>query len=174
MKRPGTSTTKAMHKPPAYLVKQSKVHGTGVFARRAIAAGDCIIEYVGERIEWPEALKRSAQADGPLNLTYFFSLNDGRVIDGGSNGNEARFINHSCEPNCEALEHDDGRVYIYSLQEIARGEELSYSYPLIYEGRHTPAVKRAFECRCGAESCSGTMLMPKRSTRYRVQQKGFD
>lgn len=156
---------------PAWFVKTSAVHGVGVFARRAIAAGECIIEYEGDRIDWDLALKQSAIQAGPLNLTYFFSLNDGRVIDGGSNGNEARFINHSCEPNCEAMEHDDGRVFIYAQQEIERGEELSYSYPLIYEGRHTAAVRREFACHCGAPSCCGTMLMSKRSARFQTQKK---
>jgi len=91
----------------------------------------------------------------------FFSVAEGRVIDGGSRGNEARFINHSCEPNCEPFEHDDGRVYIYSLRDIERGEELTYYYALIYEERHTKAVKRAFPCRCGFPNCAGTMLAPE-------------
>jgi SET domain-containing protein len=171
MKSPQTPATKSRRTLPACIVKTSAVHGVGVFARRAIAAGECIIEYEGDRIDWDLALKQSAAQDGPLNLTYFFSLNDGRVIDGGSNGNDARFINHSCEPNCEAMEHDDGRVFIYAQQEIERGEELSYSYPLIYEGRHTAAVKREFACLCGAPTCSGTMLMPKRSARFQAQKK---
>ena len=83
-----------------------------------------------------------------------------RVIDGGDHGNAARLINHSCDPNCQAIE-DEGRIYIYALQDIKSGEELNYSYPLIYEGRHTPAIKRAFACRCGAPNCTGTMLAPK-------------
>ena len=154
---------------PLYIVKTSTIHGTGIFARSTIAPGTCIVEYQGERIQWEQALDR-ADAKGPLNHTYFFSLNDGRIIDGGREGNAARFINHSCEPNCEAMEHDDGRVYIYALQEIEAGEELSYDYALIYEERHTPAVKRAFACYCGASACNGSMLMPKRSARYRAQK----
>ncbi|HEY0063069.1 MAG TPA: SET domain-containing protein-lysine N-methyltransferase, partial [Telluria sp.] len=70
-------------------------------------------------------------------------------------------INHACEPNCEAYE-EDGRVFIYALQDIEAGEELNYNYALIYEERHTAAVKKLFECRCGAPSCSGTMLAPKK------------
>lgn len=155
--------------PPLYVVKTSNIHGTGIFSRSAIEPGACIVEYQGERILWEVAQDR-ADAEGPLNHTYFFSLNDGRIIDGGSGGNEARFINHSCEPNCEAVEHDDGRVYIYAVLEIAAGEELSYDYALIFEERHTPAVKKAFACYCGAPTCSGSMLMPKRSARYRAQQ----
>lgn len=148
---------------PPYAVSASNVHGNGVFARRRIPAGQRIIEYRGERISWEEALRRADKKGAPINHTFFFSLSDGRVIDGGRRGNDARLINHSCEPNCEALEHADGRVYIYSLRDIARGEELSYHYALIYDGRHTAAVKRAFQCRCGAPSCTGVMLAPKTS-----------
>lgn len=147
---------------PPYAVRKSKVHGSGVFARRRIAAGEKIIEYRGERIVWEEALDRAGKKGAPLNHTFFFSVSDGRVIDGGSRGNEARFINHSCEPNCEPLEHDDGRVYIYSLRDIERGEELSYYYALIYEGRYTAVLRRAFPCYCGAPDCAGTMLAPKK------------
>jgi len=147
---------------PPYVVRHSTIHGNGVFARRRIAAGDRIIEYKGERITWPEAQRRAEAKGGPLNHTFFFTLADGRVIDGGARGNDARFINHSCEPNCEALEHPDGSVHIYALMDIARGDELSYNYALIYEGRHTAAVKRAFACRCGALGCTGIMLAPKK------------
>jgi SET domain-containing protein len=146
---------------PPYVVKASPIHGSGVFARRRIAAGAWIIEYKGERIGWAEAERRAEAIGGPLNHTFFFTLADGRVIDGGAQGNEARFINHSCEPNCEAMEHPDGTVHIYALMDIERGEELSYNYALIYEARHTQAVKRAFACRCGAPGCSGIMLAPK-------------
>lgn len=151
--------------PPAWVVRDSPIHGNGVFARRRIAPGECIIEYRGERIAWEQALERAAERGGPLNHTFFFTLADGRVIDGGSRGNEARFINHSCEPNCEAMEHDDGRVYIYALHGIERGEELHYNYALIYDGRHTAAVRKAFACHCGAPSCSGVMLAPRRRQR---------
>jgi SET domain-containing protein len=149
-------------KPLSHIVKPSKVHGAGVFARRRIRAGAPIVEYRGERIEWLEAVRRADENDAPINHTFFFSLTDGKVIDGGSKGNDARFINHSCEPNCEPLEHEDGSVYIYSLRDIERGEELTYHYALIYEGRHTAALKRAFPCHCGSPNCTGTMLAPKK------------
>jgi len=150
-----------------YEVRQSPVHGNGVFARRAIEAGERIIEYRGERISWDEATERAAKRGGPINHTFYFSLADGRVIDGGKRGNDARWINHACEPNCEAYE-DDGRVYIHALRDIEPGEELNYNYALIYDERHTPALKRTFECRCGTPGCSGTMLAPKRKTRKAV------
>jgi SET domain-containing protein len=151
----------------AYSVQRSSVHGRGVFALRDIGAGERVIEYKGRQISWDEALARAALSGGPQNHTFFFSLANGDVIDGGDGGNAARLINHSCEPNCQAIE-DKGRIFIYALYDIACGEELSYSYPLIYEGRHTPAIKRAFACRCGAPSCTGTMLAPHPRKRKRA------
>jgi SET domain-containing protein len=155
-----TENQPATRQPRAYRVMRSKVHGNGVFAQRDIAVSERVIEYKGREITWDEALRRAAEQGGPQNHTFFFSLANGNVIDGGDHGNASRFINHSCEPNCEAIE-DNGRIYIYAIQDIKAGEELSYSYPLVYEGRHTAAVKRAFACRCGAPTCSGTMLAPK-------------
>jgi uncharacterized protein len=146
---------------PAYIVRDSKVHGKGVFAARKIPAGTRIVEYQGERIDWKETVRRENAKPADSYHTFFFSLEDGRIIDGGSGGNEARWINHACEPNCEAQE-EDGRVFIYALRDIARGEELNYDYGLIMEERHTPALKRAYACLCGAASCRHTMLAPKR------------
>jgi SET domain-containing protein len=156
-----TSPTLVSTRQTAYEVRQSPVHGKGVFARRDIEAGERIIEYRGERITWDEATRRAQESGGPVNHTFYFSLADGRVIDGGRRGNDARWINHACEPNCEAYE-EDGRVFIHALLPIARGEELNYNYALIYDERHTPALKRLFACRCGTPGCTGTMLAPKR------------
>jgi SET domain-containing protein len=158
------STSSSVRQGAAYFVKNSIVHGNGIFARRRIPGGTRILEYRGERITWSEALRRAEMKGGPLNHTFFFSLDDGNVIDGGRHGNAARWINHACEPNCEPYEID-GRVFIYSMQDIARGEELNYNYALIFDGRHTPAVKRAFACLCGAPSCTGLMLAPKRRSK---------
>jgi SET domain-containing protein len=159
-----TTSISSLTQRPAYVVKQSRIHGNGVFARRKIPAGARIIEYRGERITWAEALRRAEIKGGPLNHTFYFSLSGGKVIDGGRRGNDARWINHGCEPNCEPLE-EDGRVFIYALHDIARGEELRYHYALIFEERHTPAVKRAFACHCGAPDCTGSMLASKRRTK---------
>lgn len=149
---------------PAYEVKLSSIHGNGVFARRFIDAGERIIEYRGERISWDDATQRALDAGGPINHTFYFSLADGRVIDGGRRGNEARWINHACSPNCEAYE-EEGRVYIHALHPIEAGQELNYNYALIYDERHTPALKKLFECRCGTPGCTGTMLAPKKRAR---------
>ncbi len=160
-KKSPSSSEPAPADSPAYEVRRSEIHGNGVFARRLIEAGECIVEYTGERITSDESAIRAEKSGGPVNHTFFFSLADGNVIDGGSGGNDARFINHACEPNCEAYE-EDGKVFIYALYEIAQGEELNYNYALIYEERHTAAVKKMFECRCGAPSCTGSMLAPKK------------
>jgi SET domain-containing protein len=158
---PSTTQARRSGDSPLCSVRRSPIHGNGVFARCAIGAGTRIIEYMGERIGWDEAIRRAQASAGPVNHTFYFSLDDGDVIDGGCDGNDARWINHACEPNCEAFE-EDGHVFIYAMEDIARGEELHYNYALVYEVRHTPAVKRAFACHCGAPGCSGTMLAPKR------------
>jgi SET domain-containing protein len=145
-------------------VHDSPIHGKGVFARRKIPAGTRIVEYTGEIVDWDETCRRTAEKNGPINHTFFFTLNNGLLIDGGAGGNESRFINHSCDPNCEAMEEDD-RVYIHALRDIEKGEELRYNYGLIYDERHTPAVKKAFACRCGAPNCTGIMLAPKKRSR---------
>lgn len=159
--QPRKSATASTSPLLPYAVRSSKVHGNGVFATRKIPAGSRIIEYKGERINWKEALRREQLKEADSTHTFLFSLDDGRVIDGGSRGNDARWINHACEPNCEARE-EDGRVYIYALRDIRRGEELNYNYALILDLRHTPALKKAYECRCGSPNCRKTMLAPKR------------
>jgi len=161
MNRTKNSETRPARRPAAIVVRNSKVHGKGVFAARKIPAGARIAEYKGERIDWEEALRRENAKPADSFHTFFFSLDDGRIIDGGSGGNNARWINHACEPNCEAQE-EDGRVFIYALRDIARGEELNYDYGLILDERHTPAIKRAYACLCGAAGCRRTMLAPKR------------
>lgn len=166
MTKKSTTSKAASAAAVAYEVRRSEIHGNGVFARRKIDAGERIVEYEGERITADESAIRAEQSGGPVNHTFFFSLADGNVIDGGSGGNDSRYINHACEPNCEAYE-EDGRVFVYSLHEIEKGEELKYNYALIYEERHTAAVKKLFECRCGAPSCTGTMLAPKKRARKR-------
>ncbi|QYF92441.1 SET domain-containing protein [Massilia sp. PAMC28688] len=163
-KKSPTASKAASAAKPCFEVRRSPIHGNGVFARRKIKAGERIVEYEGERITSDESGIRAEEGGGPVNHTFFFSLADGNIIDGGSGGNDARFINHACEPNCEAYE-EDGRVFIHALHDIDKGEELYYNYALIYEERHTAAVKKLFACRCGAPSCTGTMLAPKKRAR---------
>src|SRR5258706_5965656 len=138
-------------------VRRSGVHGKGVLAVESIAAGDRLIEYKGERISWKEALRRHPHDPEEPNHTFYFALDSGRVIDGKVDGNSARWINHSCAPNCEA-EEIDGHVYIHALRDIEAGEELFYDYGLVIDARQTKKLKREYECRCGARKCRGTML----------------
>jgi SET domain-containing protein len=142
-------------------VRRSGVHGKGVFALKAIAEGSEIIEYVGERITWKEALKRHPHDPSDPNHTFYFHIDDKQVIDAASGGNAARWINHACTPNCEADE-EEGRVFIKALRDIEPGEELFYDYGLVIDERYTPKLKKQFECRCGSADCRRTMLAPKR------------
>ena len=149
---------------PWHEVRPSSLHGNGVFAARDIPAETCILEYCGRRITPEEADARpSSNADDP-NHTFYFFLSCGKIIDGGQRGNDARWINHSCSPNCEARENEAGtRLYIYSLRDIAQGEELFFDYALQVEGRKTKKLRDQYLCLCGSPECRGTMLaLPKR------------
>jgi uncharacterized protein len=148
-------------------VRTSGVHGKGVFALKPIAEGERIIEYTGQRISWPEALRRHPHDPSDPNHTFYFSLGDGsRVIDAKVGGNSARWINHACDPNCEADEveagDESGRVFIQALRDLEPGEELFYDYGLVIDERYTPKLKKDYECRCGSPNCRRTMLAPKR------------
>jgi hypothetical protein len=143
------------------VVRRSGVHGKGVYALQAIAKGERIIEYTGERITWAEALKRHPHNPDDPHHTFYFHLDDGCVIDALYGGNSARWINHACKPNCEADEID-GRVFITALRNIAPGEELFYDYGLTIDAPYTAKLKKEYLCRCGARNCRGTMLAPKR------------
>ena len=147
-----------------FQVRTSGVHGKGVFALRRVLAGETLIEYTGERIGWPEALDRHPHDPHDPNHTFYFSLGDGSiVIDAKVGGNASRWINHACEPNCEADEDDDsGRVWIKALRNLKPGEELFYDYGLVIDERYTAKLKKAYECRCGSADCRRTMLAPKR------------
>ncbi|KAG4081125.1 hypothetical protein HA402_010296 [Bradysia odoriphaga] len=144
---------------PWHVVRRSKLHGNGVFAARKIPQGTRIIEYGGLRISPEEADRRHpTNPDDPFH-TFFFALSSGQVIDGGDCGNEARWINHSCQANCEAQESKHGkRVYIVALRDIPRGEELFYDYGLTLDGRITKKLKANYLCLCGMPECRGTML----------------
>ncbi len=159
--KPGSASTADLLSDTHIKVRHSKIHGNGVFATRKIPAGACIIEYQGKRITEKQAEKRfGLDPENPFH-TFFFSLESGKLIDGGDEGNDARWINHSCEPNCEAQE-EKGRVFIHALRDIARGEELNYDYGLVIDEKMTKALKKAYECRCGSADCRGTMLALKR------------
>jgi SET domain-containing protein len=141
-------------------VRLSGVHGKGVFAVAPIAKGEIIIEYKGEVISWPEALRRHPHDPNDPNHTFYFELESGDAIDAKYGGNAARWINHACKPNCEADEIN-GRVFIKALKDIKPGKELFYDYGLNIDAKYTKKLKKEYECRCGAKKCRGTMLAPK-------------
>ena len=141
-------------------VRRSGVHGKGVFAVQPISKGELIIEYKGEIIPWDEALRRHPRDPSQPNHTFYFHLEGGDVIDGGVAGNAARWINHACEPNCEA-EEDGRRIFIKALRKIKPGEELFFDYRLVIEERYTAKLKKEYACWCGSPKCRGTMLGPK-------------
>lgn len=148
-------------------VRESGVHGKGVYAIRPIKAGDKVLEYRGEIITWKEALKRHPHDPDQPNHTFYFHLDDGHVIDGKHEGNSAKWINHSCAPNMEA-EQDGMRVFLHALHDIEPGEELFFDYGLVIDARITPSLKKEYACWCGAEECRGTMLALKRPRRKKA------
>ena len=145
-------------------VRKSGVHGKGVFARKPIAQGERVIEYVGEVISWPEALRRHPHDPSQPDHTFYFHVDDAHVIDGNVGGNASRWINHACEPNCTA-DDSSGRVFLVALRDIEPGEELFFDYGLVLDERQTAKVKRQYACWCEAPSCRGTLLAPKRRRR---------
>ena len=148
--------------------RKSDIHGNGVFAVAPIKKGEFIIEYKGKRRTHDE-VDRGDGGDVESGHTFLFTLNDEYVIDATQKGNRARWINHSCAPNCEALleEHDGknrkkDRVVIEALRAIKPGEELTYNYGITLEEPHTAHLKKVWACKCGAKNCTGTMLQPKK------------
>ncbi len=142
-------------------IRESPIQGMGAFATRCIPAGTRLIEYAGERLTPEEADKRYPDESGERHHTYLFAIDDDVVIDAAVGGNAARFINHSCDPNCDAV-IDDGRIWIETIRDILPGEELAYDYAYVLEERHTPAAKRRFPCHCGSSNCRGTILAKRR------------
>lgn len=140
-------------------VRRSNIHGRGVFALRRIRRGERVIEYIGERITHGEADRRYPDDESPH--TMLFIVDRKIVIDATRTGNSARWINHSCRPNCESIE-DEKRIFIEATRDIGPGEELTYDYNLILDERHTPAAKRENPCLCGEKRCRGTLLGSKR------------
>ncbi len=152
---------------PLYEVRHSSIHGYGVFALRKIRKGTRVIEYTGERINHQVADTRYEDKDSNDNHTFLFTVDKRTVIDGGVDGNEARFINHGCDPNCESATVNR-RVYISAIKTIAPGEELAYDYSIQRDADDEPDVDVVFACRCGAAACRGSMLEPKKEPRRRT------
>ena len=147
--------------PLPFEIRESPMQGLGAFATRAIPVDTRLIEYAGARLTPAESEARYPDLPGARHHTFLFAIDDDVVIDAAVDGNEARFINHACDPNCDAV-IEDGRIWIETVRDVPSGEELAYDYAYLLEERHSPAAKRRFPCHCGAARCRGTILAKKR------------
>jgi SET domain-containing protein len=146
----------------------SPIHGNGVFAKEPIKKGERIVRYRG-KLRTHEEVDEEYGGEDENGHTFLFTLNDDYVIDANVGGNIARWINHSCKPNCESEIEEDAKgrrhkdkVYIQAIRNIKPGEELTYNYGIVLDEPHTKKVKKLWACKCGAKNCTGTMLQPKR------------
>lgn len=164
-----TARKKTARKTPAkksqklpYEVRSSAIQGRGAFATRKIKNGERIVEYKGEKITNKEAdVRYPIPKPGEHHHTFLFELDETYCIDAAVGGNSAKYINHSCSPNCETIIEND-RIYIHAARDIAKGEELAYDYNYILDEPHNPANKKLYPCRCGSSRCRGTILGKKR------------
>lgn len=165
-------STSGNSREPLYVVRKSDIHGTGVFAARGIRKGTRIVEYTGERIDNDEADRRYDEADMKRHHTFLFTLDRKTVIDGaiGRGGGDASYINHSCEPNCEAV-ITGRRIYIHALTMIQPGTELAYDYQYERTGENDGELEKFYYCRCGAPSCRGSIMKPAKKKK-RKKGKG--
>lgn len=149
------------------VTRRSPIHGNGVFAARDLPKGVRLVQYRGRVITDAQADRRY-DGSSDSGHTFLFILNDDYVIDANFDGNAARWINHSCSPNCEAVidEHASDRrrdrVFIETIRPIKAGEEISYDYGIVLDEPYTARLKKIWECRCGSRKCTGTILKPKR------------
>jgi SET domain-containing protein len=157
-----------MRTSPWIKVRNSKIHGRGVFAAKRVPKGTRVIEYLGDRISHAEADARYEDHDPNDNHTFLFIVDKRTVIDAGVKGNAARFINHSCDGNCESV-IEQSRVFIETTRVVEAEEELGYDYEIGREKDDPPNIDEIFACRCGSPKCRGTMLWPAKRTTPRKQ-----
>ena len=146
-----------MKTEPYYTVRNSKIHGKGVFAKRPIRKGTKVLEYTGPIVSREEADEIGTTTVDGHTHTMLFTIDKNKVID-GNRGGDARFINHSCDPNCEAIQYDDDSIWIESLRSIPKGQEITYDYHLEVPGKITDKVKKEYACYCGSANCRGTQI----------------
>jgi SET domain-containing protein len=165
-----TSATRRRVKPVNkwLVVRRSRVHGKGCFARCFIPKGTRIIEYLGDRISHKEADQRYEGADVNDNHTFLFIADRRTVIDATRGGSDARWINHSCDGNCES-EIEKSRVFIEARRDIAKGDELGYDYQIGRDPDDPADVDTIYACRCGSPKCRGTMLWPAKRRKARAR-----
>lgn len=153
--------------PQPFVVRRSSIQGRGGFATRDIRKGERIVEYVGERISWKEADTRYDDDAMKRHHTFLFAVTSRTVIDGAVDGNDSRFINHACDPNCEAVDVK-GRIFIDAIRPIAAGEELFYDYAYARDKSTTEEDEALYQCRCGSPKCRGTILEPAPKKKARL------
>ena len=151
---------------PSYAVRGSEVHGLGVFAVRHIKRGEIIEEYAGDRISYAAADERYQHRDVNDNHTFLYTLDEETVIDANVGGNDSRYLNHKCDPNC-APRIRDGRLFFVATRAIRAGEEIGFAYHIAREDDDPENVDEIYACRCGSPRCRGTMLWPPRRARGR-------
>jgi SET domain-containing protein len=156
--------TASRRRTPLFEVRHSPIHGFGVFAARRIRKGTTVIEYLGDRVSHAKADERYEDKDPNDNHTFLFTVDSKIVIDAGVNGNEARYINHGCDPNCQSTTLKK-RIFIEAIRTIQPGEELAYDYQIQRDSDDPPNVDEIFACRCGAKECRGSMLEAAKKTR---------
>ena len=155
---------------PLYVVRNSEIHGRGVFALRRIRKGTRILEYTGERISNKEADRRYDDDKMKRHHTFLFTLDSKTCIDGSirTGGGDASFINHSCEPNCEAV-ITGRKIFIHALHTIEPGTELAYDYQYERTGRGDAKLEKFYICKCGAPNCRGSIMKPAKKKRSRAR-----
>lgn len=158
----------AKEKIPLYEVRESAIQGRGGFAVRPIRTGKKIDQYIGEPISHDEADRRYDDSEG-RHHTFLFVLDDDIVLDARFGGNDARFLNHSCDPNCET-EIDDDKVWIKAIKPIKPDEELLYDYRFEWQDEYEPEDIRYYACRCGTEKCRGTIVLVPKYLRPTIRQ----
>ncbi|OJT23203.1 SET domain-containing protein-lysine N-methyltransferase [Archangium sp. Cb G35] len=156
--------------PQPFELRSSSIQGRGAFATRPIRKGARIIEYVGERISQAVADERYDDTAMSRHHTFLFNVDEDTVIDAAHEGNDARFINHSCAPNCQAFLEGE-RIFIYALRDIGVGEELGYDYSYDRTGDMGPEEEALYVCRCGAPTCRGTILAPMEKMEEEASRK---
>jgi len=163
-------------KSPHLIVRKSRIHNRGGFARKDILEGTRVIEYVGPRLTKSQSdtradeLIEANEKDGNKGSVYIFELNKRTDIDGSVSWNTAKWINHSCDPNCET-DIIRGRIWIIALKDIKKGEEITYDYGYDIEDFDD------HPCKCGSKKCVGFIVAEedwpklKQRLRYRAQKK---
>lgn len=160
----------ATAKGQPFVLRKSAIQGTGAFATRTIRKGQRIIEYTGEHIDNDEADRRYDDEKMKRHHTFLFIVDDKEIIDGAVNGNDSRYINHSCDPNAEAV-IEGKQIFIYALRTIRPGEELVYDYQYERTEDHTEEDEKFYKCLCGAPNCRGSILAPPKKKRKPAKKK---